>query len=224
MRKILFILGTLEFLLSILCGTILADPIQMDDLPCAQLPMCEQRDIGQTANDLSDELAVASFSFSESSYVSSQEEIIPFIYRVLKPLSPIFNDFVEVGGLCVASYYKLSTFVAARGIDISSTEKRESQQQVKAAGKGKVLVSTKAPSPEGVYAIQMGAFAKKENAERFQRVLHKRYANVNTFIFKDQITPFYRVRLGYFQTQAHARRHLEIVKKDTFSGVIVRKD
>jgi cell division septation protein DedD len=268
MKKILFILGTLEIFLSVLCGPLLADTIQFDDFPCVQLPMCEQRNVGQTTSDLSDELTLASFSFSEfisgNSPDSSLAEILPFIYRVLKRLSPIFNDFVEIDGLCVPAYHKLNAFAAEERKDISDTEKKEPQQPVKAPGKVKAQVSTKAPAPErshaiqlgafaekenkkpptpikaaergnglasakatpskGGFAIQLGTFAKKENAERFQKALHKRYAKVNTFIFEDRTTPYYRVRLGYFQTREDAHRYLEIVKKDNLSGVIVQKN
>ncbi len=224
MKKILFYLWALVLCLILLCGTISADPILIDALPGLQLPMCEQGKIGQGCNDLSDALTDEISSFSDISYGSSSGVIIPFVYRVLKRISPIFNDFVELNGACLPKFHKLTAFAAEENMNNSQTETKKLQQPVKESGKVRALVRTTSPSQDGGYAIQMGAFVKRENAERFQKALRKRYARFNTFILTNETAPFYRVGLGYFQTEADARRHLEVIKKDNLSGVVVRKN
>ncbi|MCX5912254.1 MAG: septal ring lytic transglycosylase RlpA family protein [Deltaproteobacteria bacterium] len=119
-------------------------------------------------------------------------------------------------------------FVEGRVIDLSYT----GAQTIEMLGKGtaKVVVEATLPadgngSPlEGTFAIQVGAFAEKENAERFQRELERRFSRVHTVLWESNQRRIYRVRLGGFRTEAEARSYLQILKRDNISGRVVRED
>jgi len=119
-------------------------------------------------------------------------------------------------------------FVAGRIIDLSYSGARAIDMAEK--GTAKVTVEAigfaggHAPSLEGIFAIQVGAFAERENATRFQNQLAKKYPNVRTILWESHVQRFYRVRLGAFRTEAEARRQVEILKKDHLSGFVVRED
>jgi rare lipoprotein A len=99
-------------------------------------------------------------------------------------------------------------------------------------GRGTAKVSVEAigfdggqpPSLEGIFAIQVGAFAEKENATRFQEQLEKKYLNVHMTLWESNLKRLYRVRLGAFRTEEEARRNIKILRKDNLSGFVVRED
>lgn len=119
-------------------------------------------------------------------------------------------------------------FVAGRIIDLSYT----GAKAIDMLGRGtaKVAVETTLPagggslSIEGIFAIQVGAFEEKQNADRFQIQLQKTYANVHTVMWESNMRRLYRVRLGAFRTEEEARRYLEVLKKEDLSGFVVRED
>jgi rare lipoprotein A len=77
---------------------------------------------------------------------------------------------------------------------------------------------------EGTFSIQVGAFAEKGNADRFQAELSKTHPNVRTLLFETNVGRIYRVRLGTFRTEGEARRYLENLRQEQLSGLIVRED
>ena len=97
-------------------------------------------------------------------------------------------------------------------------------------GTAKVVVEATLPadgkgSPlEGTFAIQVGAFAEKENAERFQRDLKRKYSQVHMVLWESNQRRIHRVRLGAFRSEVEARSYLEILKRDNISGMVVRED
>ena len=80
------------------------------------------------------------------------------------------------------------------------------------------------PSLEGIFAIQVGAFVEKENAQRFRDQLQKKYSNVHIVLWESNLKRFYRVRLGSFRAEAEARRYGETLQRDNLSGFVVRED
>ena len=119
-------------------------------------------------------------------------------------------------------------FAEGRVIDLSYT----GAQTIDMLGKGTARVAVEATlladgraSPlEGTFAIQVGAFAEKENAERFQRDLAQRYSRVRTVSRETNQKSIYRVRLGAFRTEEEARSYLALLKRDHISGMVVRED
>jgi rare lipoprotein A len=119
-------------------------------------------------------------------------------------------------------------FVAGRIIDLS----RSGAQELGMLGPGtaRVLVeaagfySGAAPSLEGVYAIQVGAFLERDNAYRFREELSKRHPRVHVVQWETNTKRFYRVRLGSFRTEEEARRYAENLKRENLSGFVVKED
>jgi rare lipoprotein A len=119
-------------------------------------------------------------------------------------------------------------FVAGRIIDLSYTGARA----IDMLGTGTAKVTVEAigfagghrPTLEGNFAIQVGAFAERENAARFRDQLEKKYPNVQIILWESNVQRFYRVRLGAFRTEAEAQRQVEVLKKEHLSGFVVRED
>jgi rare lipoprotein A len=119
-------------------------------------------------------------------------------------------------------------FVEGRVIDLSYT----GAQAIDMLAKGTAQVSVEATlypegrkSPlEGTFAIQVGAFAEKENAERFQRDLERKYPRVHTVLWESNQKRIYRVRLGGFRNETEARSYLEVLRKDNLAGMVLRED
>lgn len=119
-------------------------------------------------------------------------------------------------------------FISGRIIDLSYSGARA----IEMLGRGTAKVTVEAigfasgqpPSLEGIFAIQVGAFAEKENATRFQQQLEKKYPNVHMILWESNLKRLYRVRLGAFRTEEEARRNIKILRKDNLSGFVVRED
>ncbi len=119
-------------------------------------------------------------------------------------------------------------FVEGRVIDLSYT----GAQTIEMLGDGTARVAVEATlfadgraSPlEGTFAIQVGAFAEKENAVRFQTDLGRRYPRVQVVLWESNQRRVYRVRIGGFRSETEARNQLEILKRDNIFGLVVRED
>jgi len=119
-------------------------------------------------------------------------------------------------------------FIEGRVIDLSYT----GAQKIDMLGTGTARVSLEATlfadgrgSPfEGTFTIQVGAFVEKENAERFQQELERRYPRVHTVLWESNQRRIYRVRLGAFRSEAEARGYLNELRKDNLGGMVVRED
>jgi len=119
-------------------------------------------------------------------------------------------------------------FIAGRIIDLSYSGAR----LIGMLGTGTAKVNIEAigvaggqsPSLQGIFAVQVGSFAQKENAARFHDQLEKKYPNVRIILWESNVQHLYRVRLGSFRTEAEARRQIEILKKENLSGFVVRED
>ena len=119
-------------------------------------------------------------------------------------------------------------FIAGRIIDLSYS----GAKAIGIVGTGTAKVTLEAisfaggqSSPlQGIFAVQVGAFAQRENAARFHDQLEKKYPNVHIILWESNVQRLYRVRLGAFYTEAEARRQAEILKKEQLSGFVVRED
>jgi rare lipoprotein A len=119
-------------------------------------------------------------------------------------------------------------FIAGRIIDLSYT----GAQAIDMVGPGTAKVSVEAllsaggrASPlEGAFAVQVGAFSEKENAERFRRELAGKHPRVRTVPWEGAGGTVHRVRIGGFRTEPEARLYLEELRKDGFPGIVLRED
>jgi rare lipoprotein A len=119
-------------------------------------------------------------------------------------------------------------FVAGRIIDLS----RSGAKELGMLGPGTARVAVEAAgfypgaarSPEGTYAIQVGAFLERDNAYRFRDELMKRHPRARVVLWETNSRRFYRVRLGSFRTEDEARRYSDTLKRENLSGFVVRED
>jgi len=119
-------------------------------------------------------------------------------------------------------------FIPGRIIDLS----KSGAQVLGILGQGTAKVTVEATgfaggelsSLEGTFAVQVGAFAEKDNAVRFQLLLEKKHPNVHVVLWESNIKRLYRVRVGSFRTEAEARRYAAILRQENLGGFIVRED
>jgi rare lipoprotein A len=119
-------------------------------------------------------------------------------------------------------------FIAGRIIDLSFS----GAKAIGMLGTGTAKVNIEAigftggqsPSLQGIFAVQVGSFAQRENATRLHDQLERKYPNVHIILWESNVQRLYRVRLGAFRTEAEARRQVEILKKEHLSGFVVRED
>jgi rare lipoprotein A len=118
-------------------------------------------------------------------------------------------------------------FIPGRIVDLSKSGAKElgflgsgtAKVTVEAIG---WTVSGSSPTPEGVYAIQVGSFMEEDNADHFRKELARTHSNVHVVPWESNTSRYYRVRLGSFRTQEEARRYFEILKRENLTGFIVR--
>lgn len=119
-------------------------------------------------------------------------------------------------------------FIAGRIIDLSFS----GAKAIGMLGTGTAKVNIEAigfaggqsPSLQGIFAVQVGSFAQRENATRLHDQLERKYPNVHIILWESNVQRLYRVRLGAFRTEAEARRQVETLKKEHLSGFVVRED
>ena len=119
-------------------------------------------------------------------------------------------------------------FVAGRIIDVSKTGANTLGLLAKGTAKVRVesigFAGRVPPLLEGTYAIQVAAFAERENAERMQAQLDKKYPGIRIILWESNWKRLYRLRLGSFRSEAEARRYSDILRKDNLPGFVVRED
>ena len=144
-----------------------------------------------------------------------------------------FNAFVRVinrenGKKAELRINDRGPFIPGRIIDLSKSGARAIG--ILETGTAKVSVEVIGftgrgiPSLEGVFAIQVGAFVERENAQRFRDELQKKYSNVHIVLWESNVKRFYRVRLGSFRSETEARRYAETLRQENLSGFVVRED
>ncbi|MCX5908176.1 MAG: septal ring lytic transglycosylase RlpA family protein [Deltaproteobacteria bacterium] len=121
-------------------------------------------------------------------------------------------------------------FVAGRIIDVSKTGANTLELLAKGTAKVRVesigFAGGVPPLLEGTYAIQVAAFAERENAERMQSalLLVKKYPGIRIIVWESKWKRLSRLRLGSFRSEAEARRYSDILRKDNLPGFVVRED
>ena len=73
----------------------------------------------------------------------------------------------------------------------------------------------------GIFTFQVGAFLKRENAERQKRELAQKYKNAHITVYDRGDKIFYRVRVGRFTTLDEAVRMEEVLIQDGFPDAIL---
>lgn len=119
-------------------------------------------------------------------------------------------------------------FIPGRIIDLS----RKGAQEIGILTTGTARVSLEVidfvgkspPSLAGTFTIQVGAFVEKKNAQRLQEQLQRRHRGVHIVLWEGNNQQFYRVRVGFFQTEAEARRYGEFLRSENLPIFIVRED
>jgi len=115
-------------------------------------------------------------------------------------------------------------FVAGRIIDLSE----EAGKRLGLAGPGTARVRLEILSlpadPGGVYAVQVGAFSLKENADQLRRQLAGRYDPVTVTPYDSGTAIFYRVRVGAEPSLAKAQQLAHKLQNENLQGLVVRRD
>ena len=223
MRKILLILPAFLLLFIASKGPSSADPINFDDANDANLP-APFDDSGWTT----------SFPGISKHYLMSFEDTYesPAGEIALKNRDALKNEEKPHRG---DSGAKGATSVSTVSPDLSAAEAKMEPSHGKSkavdmqprktaisAGKDPGHSRGGTQSLKWVYVIQVGAFGKRENAERFRKQLQHKYPNVITGIWESN--GLYRVHLGGFPSEAEARRYKEVLKNDNLPGVVVHKE
>lgn len=113
-------------------------------------------------------------------------------------------------------------FVADRIIDLSFEAARRLGIHVKGAGLVRLEVLSE-PASRGVFTVQAGAFARRENAERLKRHL-KRFGRVK-IMQKKGSDKIYRVQVGEFAERAEAEAlAARLEREESIRAIVVRID
>ena len=116
-------------------------------------------------------------------------------------------------------------FVANRIIDLSLS----AAQAIQMVGPGTAQVRLEVisgPNPtQGFFAVQVGAFANQENAERLRAQLAMRYSPVTIAVYDSPNGIFYRVRVGRLPTEDAAHQLADqLHANEQFTTFVVRLD
>ncbi len=71
---------------------------------------------------------------------------------------------------------------------------------------------------KGNFAIQIGAFIERKNAEKLKQKLNQKYKNAHITTFNNGLETFYRVRVGSYSTLEQATEYENILLKNGFKG------
>ncbi len=119
-------------------------------------------------------------------------------------------------------------FLHDRIIDLSQSGAREIG--ILATGTAPVILEITGfaceapPSLEGLFSIQVGSFAEKENAQRLKEELDRKFTQVHIMIWESNHQRLFRLRVGAFPTEGKAREFLPTLRKANLTGFVVRED
>jgi rare lipoprotein A len=115
-------------------------------------------------------------------------------------------------------------FVAGRVIDLSE----EAGKRLGLVGPGtarvRLEILTMPENEVGVYAVQVGAFSTRKNADALRRRLEKRYDHVTVTSYDSENGTLYRVRVGAESSLARANQLARKLQRDELQGMIVLLD
>ncbi len=153
--------------------------------------------------------------------MTSAHRTLPFNTRVR-----VTN--LENGKRCDSRINDRGPFIPGRIIDLSKSGAKE--LGILGPGTARVAVEVigwpgiASPSGFGIYAIQVGSFAERGNADRLREDLARRHSAVHILSWESNTRRFYRVRLGAFRTEEEARRYFPNLEKENLTGFVVRED
>ena len=153
--------------------------------------------------------------------MTSAHRTLPFNTRVR-----VTN--LENGKRCDSRINDRGPFIPGRIIDLSKSGAKE--LGILGPGTARVAVEVigrpvaASPSGFGIYAIQVGSFAERGNADRLREDLARRHSAVHILSWESNTRRFYRVRLGAFRTEDEARRYFPNLEKENLTGFVVRED
>ena len=141
-----------------------------------------------------------------------------------------FNSIVRVTNLSNGKQTEVrindrGPFVANRVIDLSLS----AAQAIEMVGPGTAQVRLEVvagPNPTaGFFAVQVGAFLRRDNADRLKAQLEGEYPPVSIATFDSPTGLFYRVRVGRFGTEEAARQlAAQLHENEQFTTFVVRLD
>lgn len=115
-------------------------------------------------------------------------------------------------------------FIAGRIIDLSE----EAGRQIGLAGPGTARVRLQilsSPVEQDVwYAVQVGAFSVRKNADQLRRQLDRRYDHVAVTAYDSGEETFYRVRVGAEPSLTKASRLARELQRENLPALVVRSD
>jgi peptidoglycan lytic transglycosylase len=115
-------------------------------------------------------------------------------------------------------------FVAGRIIDLSE----EAGKRLGLVGPGtarvRLEILTMPEGEAGVYAVQVGAFSIRKNADSLRRRLGKRYGHVTVTSYDSGSGTFYRVRVGAESSLAKVNQLQHQLQSEDLPGMIVLLD
>jgi rare lipoprotein A len=115
-------------------------------------------------------------------------------------------------------------FIAGRIIDLSLAAAKAINMVGTGVAPVRIEVVTAAGSLQNVFSVQVGAFQKRENAERLQAQFMARYP-VYVDEFDTTAGHFYRVRIGRLATQQEAQQlAAQLASEQTLQTFVVRMD
>ncbi len=153
--------------------------------------------------------------------MTSAHRTLPFNTRVR-----VTN--LENGKRCDSRINDRGPFIPGRIIDLSKSGAKE----IGILGPGTARVAVEvigwpgaaSSGGSGIYAIQVGSFAERGNADRFREGLARRHSGVHIVPWESNTNRFYRVRLGAFRTEEEARRYFPNLERENLTGFVVRED
>ncbi len=109
------------------------------------------------------------------------------------------------------------SYAAAKSIGMVGPGTAEVMIEVLKTPSGK-----KAPSPEGLYTLQVASFINRENADRLAAKLSHLVDNVYIVLYRTGETTYYRVRVGTFESRELAIREGERLTRHGYNILIAR--
>jgi rare lipoprotein A len=114
--------------------------------------------------------------------------------------------------------------VGDRIIDLSRAAAREIQMIGPGVAKVRLrVVGLPQTAPEGYFAVQVGAFRERENADRLEKRMESEYGTARV-LRRDSQPPLWRVVVGHEATEAGAATVATRLKSEVGPAFVVRVD
>ena len=132
---------------------------------------------------------------------------------------------LENGRTVIVRINDRGPFVKGRIVDLSLAGAREIQM----VGPGTALVrlevlSESAPTDPGLFAVQVGAFRDRSNAESLAENLRRRFGDATIEDYRSNQGTFYRVRVGMNSTLPEANKLAIQLGQEEMPSFVVRAD